>query len=78
MFRQQQLRKFFSGAILNRRVRIKELLKSYLKSITAYCISLLGMDNLMIRRRNIAFEDIKEQNILKNILNIYEKNNLIE
>ena len=78
LFRQQQLRKFFSGAILNRRVRIKELLKSYLKSITAYCISLLGMDNLMIRRRNIAFEDIKEQNILKNILNIYEKNNLTE
>ena len=56
----------------------KLVLISHLKSITAYCISLLGMDNLMIKRRNIAFEDIKEQNILKNILNIYEKNNLTE
>ena len=81
LFRQKQLRNFFrnegekyeTSYVVNKLVLI-----SYLKSITAYCISLLGMDNLMIKRRNIAFEDIKEQNILKNILNIYEKNNLTE
>jgi hypothetical protein len=80
LFRQQQLRKFFLDTTinyqLNERVRIKELIKSYFKSITAYCFSLLGMDNLIIKRRNIAFENIKEQNILKNMLNVYEKNNL--
>ena len=81
LFRQKQLRNFFrnegkkyeTSYVVNKLVLI-----SHLKSITAYCISLLGMDNLMIKRRNIAFEDIKEQNILKNILNIYEKNNLTE